>query len=376
MKYQTKDIKPKESKNINSTASKSEVSQLILDQRPEVQVQRTAHEIANSERESNASRLLRILENKDSANENLIEKPRQFEMNLAGMQLAGVYNPDKNQGQVSVKGGPLGNFVDLRGAIEKSEDGSGFEIEASAKIKGVKSPQLQYSLPLARVPLGIPGVFAAVDMDFRAYAAIGGSFGLYFEIDERFSTPKNFDLEAVSINALAQASIGVFGGVSVGVPRLGEVKVGGEGSAAAKLETALAANITKEGLVLNGTMSGIAVGKLAAIAEARLLGLSKKYTVPIAEGVIGSFEKHLDAIIFTDANSLKALISFNAKHFTRGKPKPKAEEQHPLQDDLKKKKKSEKEPKNKEQSQESVPKTGGMSMGGFSTTLGSSSLKR
>ena len=231
----------------------------------------------------------------------------EFKFMLAGMEVEGEINPTTKEGNAKATGGPLGKVFELDGKVVQKEDESGYAIDATTTVKGFKTPELKYSLPLARVPLGLPGVFAAVDMDLAASAELGGSFGISCETDSNFKNVQNINLDAVNVNAGAEASIGVFGGVSVGVPGLGEVSVGGEGSAAATLDASVNVNATSAGITVTGKLSGEAKGKLAAVAKAKILWMTKKKSIPIVEGVLGKFEKEISGTTITDEESLKSV---------------------------------------------------------------------
>ncbi|MDC1517178.1 hypothetical protein N8385_05580 [Cyclobacteriaceae bacterium] len=243
----------------------------------------------------------------------------EFKFMLAGMEVEGEINPTTKEGNAKATGGPLGKVFELDGKVVQKEDESGYAIDATTTVKGFKTPELKYSLPLARVPLGLPGVFAAVDMDLAASAELGGSFGISCETDSNFKNVQNINLDAVNVNAGAEASIGVFGGVSVGVPGLGEVSVGGEGSAAATLDASVNVNATSAGITVTGKLSGEAKGKLAAVAKAKILWMTKKKSIPIVEGVLGKFEKEISGTTITDEESLKSIAKFGPSNFKRNK---------------------------------------------------------
>lgn len=242
-----------------------------------------------------------------------------FQFMLAGLVVEGEINSITKEGKALSTGGPLGEVFELEGSIAQKDDNSGFTINATTRIKGFETPDLIYSLPLARVPLGIPGVFASVDMDLTNSANLGGNFGISCETDNNIKNVQNINLNAVSVDVGAKASIGIFGGVSIGVPTLGEISVGGEGSAEANLNASANITATSEGIILGGVLFGEAKGKLAAIAKAQILFMTKKKSIPIVEGVIGSFEKEITGTTINDEESLKALPKFGPSNFKRNK---------------------------------------------------------
>jgi len=243
----------------------------------------------------------------------------EFKFMLAGMEVEGEINPTTKEGNAKATGGPLGKVFELDGKVVQKEDESGYAIDATTTVKGFKTPEAKYSLPLARVPLGPPGVFAAVDMDLASSAQLGGNFGISCETDDNFSNIQNINLNAVTVNAGAEASIGIFGGVSVGVPGLGEVSVGGEGSAEATLDASVNVSATPESITLAGTLTGEAKGKLAAVAKGKILWMTKKKSIPIVEGVLGKFEKEISGTTITDEESLKSIAKFGPSNFKRNK---------------------------------------------------------
>ena len=101
-------------------------------------------------------------------------------------------------------------------------------------------------MPLARIPLGIPGVFAAVDLDYEAGASLGGELGFKFNLNKNLSNPNGFEISDSKLTAAAEAKIGVFGGVAAGLPGVAEVKVGGAGSAEASLEAEVGVEVAAD----------------------------------------------------------------------------------------------------------------------------------
>ncbi|MAJ50276.1 MAG: hypothetical protein CMB82_01510 [Flammeovirgaceae bacterium] len=247
------------------------------------------------------------------------DETTSFKFMLAGMEVEGEVDTSTYEGNATASGGPLGEVFELEGSVKRKDDKSGYAIDATTTIKDFETPEVKYSLPLARVPLGVPGVFAAVDMDLATSARLDGNFGISCETDTNFGNVQNITLNAVTVNAGAEASIGIFGGVSIGVPALGEVSVGGEGSAEASLNASANVTATSEGITLAGVLSGEAKGKLAAVAKAQILFMTKKKSIPIVEGVIGSFEKEITGTTITNNKSLEALTKFGPSNFKRNK---------------------------------------------------------
>ena len=91
---------------------------------------------------------------------------------------------------------------------------------------------------------------------------MGGELGFKFNLDQDLSNPNGFEVSDTKLTAEAEAKIGVFGGVAAGVPGVAEVKVGGSGSAEAKLEAEV-------GLDSNLNMSGSIEGGIRKIRSCR-----------------------------------------------------------------------------------------------------------
>ena len=312
-----------------------------------------------------------------------------------GLQVEGEFEKSTGKSDIKSTGGILSKFLQLSDGDCWGNEETGYTFTAHGVLKDMRSPQILYALPLARIPLGIPGVFAAVDMELEAYSSIDGEFDLTLDLGDNFNDVKNYELINVNVGAFGYAALGVFGGVSAGVPGLGEVKIGGEGTATAQLEGALDLVATQEGLGVHGLIFGVATGRLSALAQAEVLWVKKKWSIPIFDGVIGSFEKDLSGIILTDPKSLSAFSKFKYSEFKKGSRKQNKEEETHLKQRIDKSKEKEKEkkvsgkvesskvnqPKKPEpencdkminESNSEQPSNGG----GFGTILTSSSLKR
>tara|TARA_B100001059_G_scaffold100683_1_gene100436 strand:- start:104774 stop:106252 length:1479 start_codon:yes stop_codon:yes gene_type:complete len=228
-----------------------------------------------------------------------------------GISYTAKYEYDNKKGEIEFEG-PNEIFG---GSAEIKEKGEEYEISAKATVTALSTPEFKGSMPLARIPLGIPGVFAAVDLDYEAGASLGGELGFKFNLDHGLSNPNGFEISDSKITAGAEAKIGVFGGVAAGLPGVAEVKVGGAGSAEASLEAEVGVD---SDLNMSGTIEGEAKGKLEAVAEAKLLWYTKSASIPIVEGTLGKFEKEFGPVPLS-LGGLTGLTSISSYKFTRDK---------------------------------------------------------
>lgn len=201
------------------------------------------------------------------------------------------------------------------GKAQIKDKGEEYEVSASTPISNLSTPKFQGSMPLARIPLGIPGVFAAIDLDYGSSASLGGGLGFKFNLDNKMSNATDFQIENTNLTAVAQAKIGVFGGVAAGLPGVAQVKVGGAGTAEATLKSKLKVD---SDFNMSGSIEGEAKGKLEAVAQAKLLWYTKTASVPIVEGTLGKFEKKFVHVPLS-LNGLKDLASISSYKFTRDK---------------------------------------------------------
>ena len=84
------------------------------------------------------------LEEKEEKDSNSYE----FKFMLAGMEVEGKVDPTTKEGNATATGGPLGKVFELDGKVVQKEDESGYAIDATTTVKGFKTPELKYSLPL------------------------------------------------------------------------------------------------------------------------------------------------------------------------------------------------------------------------------------
>ena len=248
-------------------------------------------------------------EEEEEESSEFVEK--EGEIAGTGISYTAKYEFDNKKGEIEFEG-PNEIFG---GSAEIKEKGEEYEVSAKATVSALSTPEFKGSMPLARVPLGIPGVFAAVDLDYEAGASLGGELGFKFNLDQNLSNPNGFEVSDTKLTAEAEAKIGGFGGVAAGVPGVAEVKVGGAGSAEAKLEAEVGLD---SNLNMSGSIEGEAVGKLEAIAEAKLLWYTKSASIPIVEGNLGKFEKEFGPVPLS-LGGLTGLTSLSSYKFTRNK---------------------------------------------------------
>ena len=248
-------------------------------------------------------------EEEEEESSEFVEK--EGEIAGTGISYTAKYEFDNKKGEIEFEG-PNEIFG---GSAEIKEKGEEYEVSAKATVSAISTPEFKGSMPLARVPLGIPGVFAAVDLDYEAGASLGGELGFKFNLDQDLSNPNGFEVSDTKLTAEAEAKIGVFGGVAAGVPGVAEVKVGGSGSAEAKLEAEVGLD---SNLNMSGSIEGEALGKLEAVAEAKLLWYTKSASIPIVEGNLGKFEKEFGPVPLS-LGGLTGLTSLSSYKFTRNK---------------------------------------------------------
>lgn len=216
---------------------------------------------------------------------------------------------DKMDGEVSIKGIET-KYGKITGTGKISQVGNYGRVEGNASMS-LETPEFKGEVPLARVPLGVPGVYATVDLGYSASASVSGQVGFQFDFDSNTHMPSEFKANG-KISAGAEANLSVFGGVAAGVPGVAEVAVGGQGTATAKLNAELAVDPL---LNIEGEISGVASGSLSAVAQAKLLWYTKSKSIPIVEGQLGSFKKSLSASPINSA--LDGMRNIGSYAFTR-----------------------------------------------------------
>lgn len=236
---------------------------------------------------------------------------KEGEIMSTGITYVATLDQEKETGKVEFTG-PNEIF---KGSASISKTGDeGYEVDSNASVTG-STPKFSGEMPLMRVPLGVPGVFAAIDLNYGASASVTGELGFKFNLDSTGGSPSDFEVHTSKISAEANASIGVFGGVAAGVPGVGEVKVGGQGTATAKLAAELDVDSS---LNMSGKIEGEAIGKLEAVASASLFWYTKSKSIPIVEGTLGKFEKELGPVSLSE-KGLETMTNIRSYSFTRNK---------------------------------------------------------
>lgn len=238
---------------------------------------------------------------------------------------------DKMDGEISVEGIET-KYGKITGTGKISQVGNYGRVKGTASMS-LETPDFKGEVPLARVPLGVPGVYASIDLGYSASASVSGQVGFQFDFDSNTHMPSEFKANG-SVSAGAEANLSIFGGVAAGVPGVAEVAVGGEGTATAKINAELAVDPL---LNIEGEISGIASGSLSAVAKAKLLWYTKSKSIPIVEGKLGSFKKSLSASPINSA--LDGMKNIGSYTFDRDKGDQKTAEvkaQNNAEDDPKK----------------------------------------
>ena len=299
-----------------STEVPQMVAQRVAFQQPDLSADSATAEaepeaVPDEEAESEIEEPAKEEEKEEEEEESSEFVEKEGEIAGTGISYTAKYEFDNKKGEIEFEG-PNEIFG---GSAEIKEKGEEYEVSAKATVSGLSTPEFKGSMPLARVPLGIPGVYAAVDLDYEAGASLGGELGFKFKLDQNLSKPNSFEVSDTKLTAEAEAKIGVFGGVAAGVPGVAEVKVGGSGSAEAKLEAEVGLD---SNLNMSGSIEGQALGKLEAVAEAKLLWYTKSASIPIVEGNLGKFEKEFGPVPLS-LGGLTGLTSLSSYKFTRNK---------------------------------------------------------
>ncbi|MDB4533912.1 DUF4157 domain-containing protein [Vicingaceae bacterium] len=194
----------------------------------------------------------------------------EFEYEHSLFQLSGSrkFNKDSNEYEYEGKGGPLPLKQEAKGRV-----------------------------PIAPIPLGIPGLFAEIAITAEASAAVVGNAGIRFKQDvNKNFMPGTLDFVAASVEAKLEAKCGIEGGVTAGVPGLAGVSVGGYGELGAELKGSLEIanyddpNDPAGQWRMSGAIEGEAKGAAGVFARANALIWSITKKIPLAEGVFGKFE--------------------------------------------------------------------------------------
>mgnify|MGYP006141670545 CR=1 FL=1 len=217
-------------------------------------------------------------------------------------------------GVLKVKGDPTkgeGEFeyehslFQMSGTRKANDATGGFDYEGKGGPLPLKQ-EAKGKIPIAPIPLGIPGLFAEIAITAEASASVVGNGGIKFKQDQNKKfIPGSLDFIAASVEAKLEAKCGIEGGVTAGVPGLAGVFVGGYGELGAELKGSLEIanyddpNDPAGHWQMSASIEGEAKGAAGVVAKANMLiwGITKK--IPLAEGVFGKFEGKVENQPFT-----------------------------------------------------------------------------
>ena len=188
------------------------------------------------------------------------------------------------------------SLFQMSGSRKANEATGGFDYEGKGGPLPLKQ-EAKGKVPIAPIPLGIPGLFAEVSITAEASASVVGNAGIRFKQDaNKKFIPGSLDFIAASVEAKLEAKCGIEGGVTAGVPGLAGVSVGGYGELGAELKGYLEIannddpNDPAGHWQMGATIEGEAKGEAGVFAAANALIWSIKKKIPLAEGVFGKFE--------------------------------------------------------------------------------------
>ncbi len=223
---------------------------------------------------------------------------------------------------------PLFKATGKKKAIGKPEDGVR-EYTLTGEPPSFSTPEMAFSLAMPPVPLGIPGLFLNASVEGAASASLTGSATIGFTSTKGvFSDPKI----SGALEAKAEGSLGIQGGVTAGAPGLAGISVGAYGELGAELSGQIELVGSSKGLTMNGEVAGKAEGAAGVIASANILWVTISTKVPIVEGTLGEFKGKQEDVPF-NLDGLKKIANLSKYDFSKdeadgAKAAAKAEDNH------------------------------------------------
>jgi len=240
-------------------------------------------------------------------------EPTEMEETIAGIDFKYTSDPEKKI--QTIEGSHEDSGWNVTGTRElKDEAKNLYEYSVTGAAPSV-SASTSFNIPLAVIPLGVPGLSATINLSGSLSASASGEGTIKFLYgDTGFSSPS----ATGTLKAGVEAGVELQGGVTAGIPGILGVTGGAYGSLTGKIDGALSLTAAPGGLTMSSELSGSVTGEAGIFASANALWYTKEVKLPLSEGTLGEFKGTKENVPFSK-DGLKSLANISSYNFERDK---------------------------------------------------------
>ena len=240
-------------------------------------------------------------------------EPTEMEETIAGIDFKYTSDPEKKI--QTIEGSHEDSGWSVTGTRElKDEAKNLYEYSVTGPAPSV-SASTSFNIPLAVIPLGVPGLSATINLSGSLAASASGEGTIKFLYgDTGFSSPS----ATGTLKAGVEAGVELQGGVTAGIPGVLGVTGGAYGSLTGKIDGALSLTAAPGGLTMSSELSGSVTGEAGIFASANALWYTKEVKLPLSEGTLGEFKGTKENVPFSK-DGLKSLANISSYNFERDK---------------------------------------------------------
>jgi hypothetical protein len=240
-------------------------------------------------------------------------EPTEMEETIAGIDFKYTSDPEKKT--QTIEGSHEDSGWSVTGTRElKDEAKHLYEYSVTGAAPSV-SASTSFNIPLAVIPLGVPGLSATINLSGSLSASASGEGTIKFlHGDTGFSSPS----ATGTLKAGVEAGVELQGGVTAGIPGILGVTGGAYGSLTGKIDGALSLTAAPGGLTMSSELSGSVTGEAGIFASANALWYTKEVKLPLSEGTLGEFKGTKENVPFSK-DGLKSLANISSYNFERDK---------------------------------------------------------
>jgi hypothetical protein len=240
-------------------------------------------------------------------------EPTEMEETIAGIDFKYTSDPEKKT--QTIEGSHEDSGWSVTGTRElKDEAKNLYEYSVTGAAPSV-SASTSFNIPLAVIPLGVPGLSATINLSGSLAASASGEGTIKFLYgDTGFSSPS----ATGTLKAGVEAGVELQGGVTAGIPGILGVTGGAYGSLTGKIDGALSLTAAPGGLTMSSELSGSVTGEAGIFASANALWYTKEVKLPLSEGTLGEFKGTKENVPFSK-DGLKSLANISSYNFERDK---------------------------------------------------------
>ena len=198
--------------------------------------------------------------------------------------------------------GPGGLYtINAKGVREGDQ---GYDVEASGAFTFFDE-KFSFEPPAILLPAGVPGVYIEISSEVGFGAKASADMVTGFKTDPHFLPDfSTFEIRSATLIGHGEVSIGLFGGISVGLP-FAKVSAGVKAELKGIIDAMLTLTADAKGIKVSGSLYAALLGALYAAVKLKFLFFKKEFDFLIVQGKVASLEKDFGPVPFTIENILK-----------------------------------------------------------------------